>query len=89
MELALLNTADDSQKQPEQESLITREGKEVNISGDIWRLPYSARGNATLNFENIVNNQVRAALKIHIADRLRRVLRMRGMRRIRIFGGKS
>jgi len=62
MELALLDTAGDSQKQPEQESLITREGKEVNISGDIWQLPYSARDNATLNFENIVNNQVRAAL---------------------------
>lgn len=73
MELALLNTTEDSQKQPEQESLITREGKEVNISGDTWRLPYSARDNATLNFEKVVNNQVKAALKIHIADRLRRI----------------
>ncbi|MCO4322460.1 tyrosine-type recombinase/integrase [Aliidiomarina quisquiliarum] len=73
MELALLNTTDDSQTQPEQESLITREGKEVDISGDIWRLPYSARDNATLNFEKVVNNQVKAALKIHIADRVRRI----------------
>jgi len=73
MELALLNTTDDNHKQPEQEFLITREGKKVNISGDVWFLPYSASDNTTLNFENIVDSQVRAALKIHIADRVRRI----------------
>lgn len=61
------------QSWPEIEKLITREGKEVDISGDTWRLPYSARDNSTLNFTKIINFETREALKDHIADRLKRI----------------
>ena len=47
------------QSWPEIEKLITREGKEVDISGDTWRLPYSARDNSTLNFTKITNYPLR------------------------------
>lgn len=57
----------------ESEKLITREGKEVDISGDTWRLPYSARDNSTLNFQNIANKKMKASLKEHVADRLKRI----------------
>ncbi|QNQ54002.1 tyrosine-type recombinase/integrase [Serratia liquefaciens] len=57
----------------EVERLITREGKEVDISGDTWRLPYSARDNSTLIFKKIINSEIREALKDHVADRLKRV----------------
>jgi hypothetical protein len=58
---------------PEVEKLITREGKEVDISGDTWRLPYSARDNSTLNFKKIINSEIRETLKDHVADRLKRI----------------
>lgn len=61
------------QSWPEIEKLITREGKEVDITGDTWRLPYSARDNSTLNFTKIINSEIREALKDHIADRLKRI----------------
>ena len=47
------------QSWPEIEKLITREGKEVDISGDTWRLPYSTRDNSTLNFTKITNYPLR------------------------------
>ncbi|MES9943323.1 MAG: site-specific integrase, partial [Candidatus Thiodiazotropha sp. 6PLUC7] len=59
--------------QPEEKKLITREGKEVDISGDIWRLPYSARDNSTLDFEKVISSSLRVALKKHISDRLKRI----------------
>ncbi|MGR6440063.1 hypothetical protein ACU42Y_20940 [Proteus mirabilis] len=59
------------QSWPEIEKLITREGKEVDISGDTWRLPYSARDNSTLNFTKITNSEIREAFKEHVADRLK------------------
>ncbi|STQ42787.1 Uncharacterised protein [Ewingella americana] len=58
---------------PEIEMLITREGKEVDISDDIWRLPYSARDNSTLNFKKIINSNIRESFKGHVADRLKRI----------------
>jgi integrase len=61
------------QSWPEIEKLITREGKEVDISGDTWRLPYSARDNSTLNFTKIINSEIREAFKDHVADRLKRI----------------
>ena len=61
------------QSWPEIEKLITREGKEVDISGDTWRLPYSARDNSTLNFTKITNSEIREAFKDHVADRLKRI----------------
>lgn len=58
---------------PEIEVLITREGKEVDISDDIWRLPYSTRDNSTLNFTKIINSEIRESFKGHVADRLKRI----------------
>lgn len=53
--------------------LNTREGKEVDITEETWRLPYSARDNSTLNFTKIINFGMREALKEHVADRLKRI----------------
>lgn len=58
---------------PETEKLLTREGKEVDISDDTWRLPYSSRDNSTLNFTKIVDSGMREALKDHVADRIKRI----------------
>lgn len=61
------------QSWPEINNLITREGKEVDISGDTWRLPYAARDNSTLNFKKIINIRLKSALKDHVCDRLKRI----------------
>lgn len=58
---------------PEIKKLITREGKEVDISDDTWRLPYALRDNSTLNFNKIINPEIRRAFKDHVADRIRRI----------------
>lgn len=54
------------------EILITREGKEVDISSDMWRLPYSVLDNSTLNFKKIINSKIKIVLKEYVADRLKR-----------------
>lgn len=61
------------QSWPEIEKLITREGKEVDIPDDTWRLPYSVRDNSTLDFTKIINSEIREAFKDHVADRLKRI----------------
>ncbi|UCZ74041.1 site-specific integrase [Dickeya zeae] len=66
-------THDIEQPWPQIGKIITREGKEVDISGDTWRLPYSIRDNSTLNFKKIINTKVREALKDHVADRIKRI----------------
>lgn len=63
----------EEQSSPEIHKIITREGKEVDISGDIWWLPYSARDNSTLNFNKINNLKIRNALKEHVSDRIKRI----------------
>lgn len=73
MELHIIHEQVVRQLQPEVEKLITREGKEVDISGDIWRLPYSTRDYSTLDFEKVVNSSLRVALKEHVSDRLKRI----------------
>ena len=73
MELQPLHEQVESQLQPEVEKLITREGKEVDISGDIWRLPYSMRDYSTLDFEKVINSSLRMPLKEHVSDRLKRI----------------
>lgn len=60
--------------------LITREGKEIDISSDTWHLPYSTEGYATLRFNKIVNTSMREALKAYAKDRLRRVSTSAGYR---------
>lgn len=59
--------------QSEIKKVVTREGKEVDVSGDIWRLPYSARDNSTLYFDKIINPDIKEALKDHVQDRLKRI----------------
>ena len=58
---------------PEREKIITREGKEVDASSDVWRLPYSSRNFSTLNFIAIINPRIRSTLKDYVTDRLRRI----------------
>lgn len=58
---------------PKESKLITREGKEVDISSDTWQLPYSTRDYSTLNFNKIINIHMKDALKSYTEDRLRRV----------------
>ncbi|HBP29731.1 MAG TPA: integrase [Advenella kashmirensis] len=62
-----------SQAWPESHKLITREGKEVDISGDTWRLPYAACEYFTLQFNKINNSNLKSALKDHVSDRLKRI----------------
>ncbi|WP_373700755.1 tyrosine-type recombinase/integrase [Neisseria dentiae] len=73
MNTRLLKAQTARQFEPEIEKLITREGKEVDISGDIWRLPYSVRDHSTLDFKKIINLDIREALKNHVIDRLKRI----------------
>ena len=56
---------------PKESKLITREGKEVDISSDTWQLPYSTRDYSTLNFNKIINIHMKDALKSYTEDRLR------------------
>lgn len=53
-------------------TLITREGKEVDISGDKWVLPIVTRDSARINFLRIYNVQLRVALKQFVSDRAKR-----------------
>lgn len=51
---------------PEREKIITREGKEVDASSDVWRLPYSSLNSSTLNFIAIINPRIRSTLKDYV-----------------------
>ncbi|PHM56853.1 tyrosine-type recombinase/integrase [Xenorhabdus sp. KK7.4] len=55
------------------ERLITREGKEIDISGDKWVLPIVIQDYSTLDFSKISNLQLRNALKHYVSDQLRRI----------------
>lgn len=58
---------------PKKNKLITREGKELDISGEIWQLPYSSRDCTTLKFNKITNLNMRSALKAYAAERIKRI----------------
>lgn len=60
--------------------LITREGKEVDISGEKWNLPYVIRKDATLNFGKIVEPRIRQVLKLYVSDQLKRISTSAGHR---------
>lgn len=62
------------------ESLFTREGKKVDISGDKWNLPYVICANATLNFGKICEPSIRESLKIYVAHRLKRISTSAGLK---------
>lgn len=51
-------------------TITTREGHSIDTSQEVWHLPYSARGNASLDFSKIVENGIRWAIKRHIQDRV-------------------
>jgi len=53
-------------------TIITREGKEVNSSNDIWHLPYSIWKSSTLDFSKVRNRKLRWATKSYVKDRLER-----------------
>jgi len=54
-------------------SIVTREGKIFDSSGDTWALPYSMRNNSTLTFGKISNLSLRWATKAYVRDRIERV----------------
>lgn len=54
-------------------SIVTREGMAFDSSGDVWDLPYSIRGNASLDFSKIVIEELSWSLKSYIKDRIKRV----------------
>ncbi|KPH94812.1 integrase [Pseudoalteromonas porphyrae] len=54
-------------------TILTREGLPLNASTDKWDLPYTMRGNSTLDFSKIVLDGVRWGLKFYIKDRIERV----------------
>lgn len=56
----------------ETQSLVTREGKKIDISGDIWFLPIVTNDHSKLDFGKVSNLQLRNALKYYVADRIRR-----------------
>ena len=53
--------------------IVTREGLSFDSSGDVWDLPYSIRGNASLDFSKIVIDEASWSLKFYIKDRIQRV----------------
>ena len=53
-------------------SIISREGKEVNTSGESWELPYSIWESTKLDFSKISNEILRWTLKSYVVDRLKR-----------------
>ena len=55
------------------ERLFTREGKEIDISGDKWVLPIVIRDHSTIDFCKISNLQLRNALKHYVSDQMRRI----------------
>ena len=72
MKLKSINEQDDIKFQPLVENIITREGKEMDVTGDVWNLPYSVRDTSTLNFEKITDLNMRTALKEHVIDCIKR-----------------
>lgn len=54
-------------------TILTREGLPLNSSTDVWDLPYSVRGNSSLDFSKIALDGVRWGLKFYIKDRIERV----------------
>jgi len=54
-------------------SIISREGKKIDSSGEKWALPYAIWKNTSLDFSKIENIKLRWALKSYIKDRLERI----------------
>ena len=52
--------------------IISREGKPINLKGDIWHLPYSLR-KSTLDFTDIEPLEIKWVLKKFVIDQLERV----------------
>jgi hypothetical protein len=54
-------------------TILTREGFSLDSLGDVWDLPYSIRGSASLDFSKIVFDEARWSLKFYIKDRIERI----------------
>ncbi|WDE01730.1 site-specific integrase [Thalassomonas actiniarum] len=54
------------------QSIITREGKEVDSSSERWHLPYSIWKSTSLDFNKIINLKIRWSVKSYVRDRLER-----------------
>lgn len=60
-----------TQEKLESQTIITREGSIVDISGDEWHLPYAYYANASIDFGKIKNLSIKKALKHYISSSLR------------------
>lgn len=52
--------------------IISREGKTINLKGDVWHLPYSIR-KSTIDFTDIEPLEIKWVLKKFVIDQLERV----------------
>lgn len=57
----------------EMQTLVTREGKTIDITGDKWLLPIVIRDHSTIDFGKVPSLKVRNALKYYVSDQLRRI----------------
>ncbi|WP_201556194.1 site-specific integrase [Psychrobacter immobilis] len=65
-QLDLLN-----QECAEIQTITTREGKVIDISGDVWHLPYNYYANASIDFAKIQSQSIKQALKNYVSKSLR------------------
>ena len=53
----------------EMQTLVTREGKTIDITGDKWLLPIVIRDHSTIDFGKVPSLKVRNALKYYVSDK--------------------
>lgn len=53
-------------------SIVTREGKVVDTSDEIWNLPYAIWKSSSIDFTKIENEKLRWSVKSYVRDRLER-----------------
>jgi integrase len=64
----------------EVKSLVTREGKKIDISGDKWLLPLVILNSSWIDFGKVSNLQLRNALKHYVSDQLSRISTSAGLK---------
>lgn len=56
------------------DSIISREGKEVNTAGDLWNLPYAIdTSSSRLNFSKVPNENLKWVLKSFVIEKIERI----------------
>ncbi|MBP2280188.1 integrase [Psychrobacter sp. PL19] len=63
-------SGDKNPKQISKQSITTREGRKVNISGDKWHLPYINYDNSSIDFGRIKSELIKNSLKRYVSHTL-------------------